>query len=68
MMWFRCVINHVSDVFLITRVTWLERSVTTTFVRVLRFIVLIDLNVCSITYHLFAYVIINAEKIIGLPA
>ena len=45
MMWFRCVINHVSTVFLITHEDWFKRSGTPMFVRVLRFTVLIDSNV-----------------------
>ena len=43
-----------------------ERSGTTIFVHVLKFGVLIDSTVQSITYYLFAYVLINADKIIEL--
>ena len=43
--WFRCVISHVSDVFRMTRMAWLESSGTNIFVHVLRFTVLIALNV-----------------------
>ena len=64
MVGFRCVINHVSDMFLITCVTWLGSSGRTIFVHVLR--VLIESNGYAITYHLFAYVLINADKIIEL--
>ena len=45
MMWFKCVINHVSSVFLMTHEDWFERSGKAMFVRVLRFTVLIDSNV-----------------------
>ena len=52
---------------LVTHVAVLERSGTTIFVHVLKFSVLIDSTVQSITYYLFAYVLINTDKIIELP-
>ena len=67
MLWFRCVIHNESNVFLVTHVAVLECSGTTIFVHVLRFSVLIDSTVQSITYYLLAYVLSRPDKIVELP-